>query len=611
MSRILSAATLLLAAFALSPLAWAPDFGIILDGPPDEVDRSGSDVPVSYCQPYKVTIKTADVANGGTDGSVYITINKNGSSTGAINLGETSWQATKSRSGAISHDCKGTAWVKPDSANPSDNFERGSTETYTVWAEGFGSDITSVDVRMDAEGTAAADWMLQSIEVFGSVWAGNNKWAHDITPFRANYNDWLASGVSVSLSEDADWTDTFTLVFRTGTDSGAGTDSEITVRLDGVDGAGQAQSFERVINPFLSGNAFENGSVDTATIEGVTNMRRITSLTITSADNYAGSAWQLSSVEISASGLCGGAAGARCTDGTPETFDFGNVWLGGDRLSASARSTSIDRPDFRAGVGEREADFCRRVAQRDRYPADVADIICPGTTDANRDLLCVGVALINGMPAQEWARKCLADAEAAQRELRAQIEGRNAAPPAPPAPEARPEPPNPPEAQPAPEERPAPPAGVSEEARCMGMIDGRVAWDQAGSTAWDPDNIAALCAGAADADARIACFQGRIAAGEGWESAIPACAADDGAAPVRGRSTGGSSSEADHCKALLQDQVPWQIDPPERHWFEEDLDALCDGTTNAAATVRCFQDRLWNNGNQTDIQTAIAACRED
>jgi len=44
-----------------------------------------------------------------------------------------------------------------------------------------------------------------------------------------------------------------------------------------------------------------------------------------------------------------------------------------------------------------------------------------------------------------------------------------------------------------------------------------------GGTSWNPSNALDLCAGARDANARISCFEGKIAQGRGWDMAIGQC----------------------------------------------------------------------------------------
>jgi hypothetical protein len=62
------------------------------------------------------------------------------------------------------------------------------------------------------------------------------------------------------------------------------------------------------------------------------------------------------------------------------------------------------------------------------------------------------------------------------------------------------------------------------------------------------------------------------------------------------------------CASFVQGQIPWSLDgnPSYRVWDQSNVDALCRCTTNAAATVRCFQDELVRNGGQ--LKGAIDTC---
>lgn len=597
MPRFLLTAVL---ATVLAATSWAADLSIILGGGDiTDGDKAGKAGPGSAdCVAYWIFIRTGDVANGGTDGSVHIALHGDLGTTGLFSLSrpDSGWQTTEGGDG--DGTCRNFAQVISDNANPSDNFEAGSYETYTVLAPDIGN-VSAITVRMDADGTAGSGWYLQRIDVEKGVRLADG-WRRSRNAFHAIFNNWLESGVPQSRTEGAAYDASYEIVFQTGTDSGAGTDSDITIRLDGKDSSGKPVRIETVINPFISGNAFENGARDTAILEDRPAMERLSSVTVTTADNYAGSAWQLSRIEVSSPSLCGGAPRVACEYLKPEILSFGNVWLGGDRLSATAAAASGARNKTYDGPSDEPAPrLCARLLQATNVDRGAAARLCARSTDAYRDAACLIVASVYALPVDEWADKCIDDPDGAAAELDRISSGAPQTPPPAPTPEAAP----------GPTEAPPPNAGESEEARCMRSVDGRVAWSRNGDNRWQPENIAALCAGTTNADARIACFEGRIAAGEPWDTAIPACAASADGAPSQAMPAAGSSAEAQRCKALLQDQVPWRTNPPERHWEQADLDALCDGSTDAVATVRCFQSALWNNGNETDLQTAIEACR--
>ncbi len=61
------------------------------------------------------------------------------------------------------------------------------------------------------------------------------------------------------------------------------------------------------------------------------------------------------------------------------------------------------------------------------------------------------------------------------------------------------------------------------EQQCMNAVQGKVAWNQAGNTAWGADNLRNLCQGTTNPTATITCFQGQIKAHNSWERGIAEC----------------------------------------------------------------------------------------
>lgn len=63
------------------------------------------------------------------------------------------------------------------------------------------------------------------------------------------------------------------------------------------------------------------------------------------------------------------------------------------------------------------------------------------------------------------------------------------------------------------------------EQQCMTAVQGKVAWNQAGSTAWGADNLRNLCQGTTNPSATISCFQNEIRTHNDWSRGIAACKA--------------------------------------------------------------------------------------
>jgi hypothetical protein len=68
-----------------------------------------------------------------------------------------------------------------------------------------------------------------------------------------------------------------------------------------------------------------------------------------------------------------------------------------------------------------------------------------------------------------------------------------------------------------------PRANAGLEQQCAAAIQGKVAWNRAGSTAWNETNIRNLCQGTTNTAATIACFQGEIQKNDNWSQAINTC----------------------------------------------------------------------------------------
>ncbi len=64
---------------------------------------------------------------------------------------------------------------------------------------------------------------------------------------------------------------------------------------------------------------------------------------------------------------------------------------------------------------------------------------------------------------------------------------------------------------------------TTEEQNCYSMVQGKVAWNTAGTTSWGEANVRNLCKGTTNAAQTINCFSSKISAGVDWSVATPAC----------------------------------------------------------------------------------------
>lgn len=66
-------------------------------------------------------------------------------------------------------------------------------------------------------------------------------------------------------------------------------------------------------------------------------------------------------------------------------------------------------------------------------------------------------------------------------------------------------------------------AQTAVEQQCMNAVQGKVAWNQAGATAWGEANLRNLCQGTSNPSATISCFQNEIRTHNDWSRGISAC----------------------------------------------------------------------------------------
>jgi chitinase len=74
-------------------------------------------------------------------------------------------------------------------------------------------------------------------------------------------------------------------------------------------------------------------------------------------------------------------------------------------------------------------------------------------------------------------------------------------------------------------------AQTAGELTCAEMIQGKVAWNQAGNKSWNPANIKQLCKGTTSPGITVACFQRQIATHNDWGRAIEFCKTEQAPAP--------------------------------------------------------------------------------
>lgn len=210
---------------------------------------------------YVVYVKTGDVNGAGTDSN--ITLVMHGS-------------ARTSEGVVLNPLISGNA------------FERNQLDTATISGLEDVGTINSITVTSDDKFLASA-WYLQYIDI-----------QVDGKTRRFNCSQWIDKehGLSRTLAgAELAATKNYTVYIKTGDKTGAGTDSNITLTIQGSKGSKSV-----VLNPLISGNAFERNNLDRAVISNVPDLGQINSLVVSSDDKYLASAWYLEYIEIQVDG---------------------------------------------------------------------------------------------------------------------------------------------------------------------------------------------------------------------------------------------------------------------------------------------------------------------
>jgi hypothetical protein len=607
--------SVLAAALLFAGSSSAADLGVLFNPETGPVDPES-------CVSYTVRIWTSDITRGGTDEAPSIRIDGTDGTTGRIVFSDPftgqDWQITEGANvDTLCANAAGQAmaFVNESAANASNRFETGNTDTFVILGPPVGT-IAGIEIGLPgAAGTAAAAWHLAKVEISGPKNAD--------APVRFVYNGWIEAGQMVSLGPSGQTAD-YRISVRTGDAQGAGTDANIRLKIEGIDNLGQGVDiFDGVVNGLISGNAFERASESVFVLKDLPAMARIRAVTVTSDDAGAGSDWMLARIEVSAPGVCGGWPNGQCEYGSPEVFVF-DTWVQAGKLTHARAAESLLPPPpaktpardvIRDVTNLRLLSCARAYSVHTGVPAAEAtpclgnDVYGPYSLDY---LACIYVETEGQSEARIPASVAACDAKFPEDAANGRAaQTATGAQPAASAPQA---------------------GGMSEEERCVSMVDGQVAWDQAGSTDWNPGNVAALCQGATDAEERIACFRAGIAAHGEWVRAIADCTGADGASATDAEpppaEAGPQETVApdqdglacdtaleDQCKALLQGQVPWTLsnaeNPATRTWEPENLDRLCACTPDPAQTVQCFQNALYEieSTGQGGWYEAMEACR--
>lgn len=220
---------------------------------------------------YRITVKTGDVKDAGTDSNIYIKL-----------VGTNGTTEEKE----ISNQVWGNA------------FERNQEDSVVISLNSGERNIGTVKgimLRSDCK-WAGYGWYPEWIRV-QPITGGVEGEGQTL-----NIKQWIDDEGTHYFTNDPSQSSLYRVTVKTGTPTGAGTDSNITLRLAGTKG----ESGSVVINPSFSGNAFESGSTDTAIVDFGKNIGELKNLYLQSDCKWAGSDWFVESIAIEP--ICNGEA---------------------------------------------------------------------------------------------------------------------------------------------------------------------------------------------------------------------------------------------------------------------------------------------------------------
>jgi cytolysin (calcineurin-like family phosphatase) len=227
----------------------------------NQADNSISIPDRSKTTTYKVRIKTGKDGVGGTDANIYISFTGPNGQTEEYLLDKSGYN----------------------------DFEAGDDDEYTLNNVLDVGTIKAFKIRSDLSGPGYA-WLLEKV----TITKGS-----DIYESTVNWVMEKDDGSKYPVFKPSTVMKKYTFKIYTGTLSGAGTDSNISLKL--CRNTNDCTSEYR-LNAYINGNAFENGSVDT--VEIVTaDVGNNPLIKIKSDTKYSGSGWYLAKIELSGGGV--------------------------------------------------------------------------------------------------------------------------------------------------------------------------------------------------------------------------------------------------------------------------------------------------------------------
>ncbi len=179
----------------------------------------------------KVTIKTGDLNNSGTDCGVYVNlVDSNGVESGWTKLSD----------------------IHPDK----DAFKKGDESTFYISVPSNFGKVQYVELKSESNGTAASDWYIDNITV--TQVQGTNKG----DTFTVNPDQWDVNDHVMSFGRQKGKTGTFEVEIKTSSSNKSGTDADLKLKLIGEDGSTDSVLINKYTDSYSSGTNYEKGDTD-------------------------------------------------------------------------------------------------------------------------------------------------------------------------------------------------------------------------------------------------------------------------------------------------------------------------------------------------------------
>jgi len=147
-------------------------------------------------------------------------------------------------------------------------------------------------------------------------------------------------------------------------------------------------------------------------------------------------------------------------------------------------------------------------------------------------------------------------------------------------------------------------SSASLEKQCFDAVQGKLVWNKTnGNKTWGASYVQELCKGTPNPANTIACFSQEIQTHNGWRRGIDACKVNPTVAratTAANTSTSPTANLEKQCFDAVQGKVAYDK-TGNKSWGASNVQKLCKGTTNVAATIACFKQEVqvhnsWSRG---------------